>query len=326
MANRARPVPLWKRFFGGVFYLVVLAVTLTVGTAAGWLNRSPVAVEVVRQELFGANPERVFNDRSSLTLLLLGCDEDLSYGGAKVLKRQARADMMLVAKLDFANNRISGVSIPRDTYCRLPGYRGKKINAYHAIAPAGQGGELTRQAVEHLLPGVSIDRVVTLDYEAFQRMVNLVGGVSIDVQDRLRYHDEAGGLHIDLQPGPQRLDGYQAMGFVRYRHGDSDFKRQDRQKQFLMSFKNALAADWTKLPLVVEEATGVLGNAFTPHEIAGLAYFSRRVQPENILMGQIPVVPGRGTFLRVDERRLEETLQEYHILTLPEFTLTAGVE
>ena len=220
ISKKPRKAPLWYRLLGGIFYLLFLGIALGVGTAAGWVSQSPMSVAIVKQFVQPKPPEEVFGGRDSITLLVLGCDEDLYYGGfrngkqAQRLNASARADMILVAKLDFKNNRIVGVSIPRDLECALPGYGPRKINAYHAEAPKGQGGALMQQAVEFTLPGVSIDKVVTLDYAAFQRLINLVGGVEVKVASHMKYNDNAGGFHIDLKPGTHKLDGYTALCFV----------------------------------------------------------------------------------------------------------------
>jgi LCP family protein required for cell wall assembly len=241
MSKKSKSKAPTKNRWGSLGYAVFLVFALAIGTGAGWLNQS----EVIRKMIFAPkDPKQTFGS-DSVTLLILGCDEDLQDNTGKVLKKQARSDMMLVAKLDFANHMITGVSIPRDTECQLPGYHRLKINAYHNIAKKGHEAELTQRAVEFLLPNVKIDRVVTLDFDAFQQVVNLVGGVPINSEKNLDYDDNAGHLHIHIKKGPQMMNGYNAMCYVRFRHGDSDFARQQRQKQFLMSFKGQVLKDWT---------------------------------------------------------------------------------
>jgi polyisoprenyl-teichoic acid--peptidoglycan teichoic acid transferase len=319
MRKKSREKPMALKLLGWSAYVLFLGIALAGGSVAGWIGQSAVASELVKQKLRPIPPQEVFGGRQAMTFLILGCDEELYYAppgqrATQVLKNKARADMILVAKLDFEQNRITGLSIPRDTECALPGYRRNKINWYHANAPQGLEAELTRQAVEYLLPGVKIDRVVTLDYDAFQRMVDLVGGVEVDVPKRMKYRDVRGGIDLDLHPGPQTLDGYTAMCYVRYRKGDSDFHRQERQKDFMVSLKQAALAKPLQLPSIMEESRALLDNAFTPREIAGLTFFAQRVPAENIKMGMVPVREGRGTNLLVDESRLFETLAEFDLL------------
>jgi len=287
-------------------------VALTVGAGYWLLQGSQVGRSFFGKMLHNSSPQETFRN-DTLTLLVLGCDEVLAPGGKKVLRKQARSDMMLVARLDFAKKQITGVSIPRDTECRLEGDRTRKINAYHAIAPRGEEASLTQKAVEHLLPGVKIDRVVTLDFDAFQSVVNMVGGVPLDVDRKMDYDDQAGNLHIHLKPGPARLNGYDAMCYVGYRHGDSDFKRQDRQKEFLLALKNEVFRHPTMIGQVADSTMEVLGNALNADEVATLALFAKDVPQQNIRMGQIPVLEGRGTSLRVDRERLPGVLREFNL-------------
>jgi len=313
MSKKSSPKSGAARFLRGAAYGLFLLAALVVGSAAGWVNQSAVLSTILKDEFKPHAPQDTFK-ANSVTLLILGCDEDLSVGGKRVLKKQARSDMMLIAKLDFTNNMVTGVSIPRDTRCQLPGYHMQKINAYHNIAKKGHEAELTQKAVEHLLPGVKIDRVVTLDFDHFQNLVDIVGGVPITIEKAMKYTDRAGGLFINLKPGYQILNGYDAMSFVRFRHADSDLERQKRQKQFLLAFKQRALKDWLKVPTIVNEGQKVLGDALTTDEIASIALFARQVPPDNIQWGQIPVKDGPGSDLTLDEPKLAGVLTQYRLI------------
>ncbi|HSI73394.1 MAG TPA: LCP family protein [Fimbriimonas sp.] len=309
--------PKWLRVLGGIAYVLFLVCVLSVASFAGWMKQSPLVSEMIKGAIVGhPTPKQEFG-KDSVTLLVLGCDSDYTTGGGRITRKYSRSDMMLVAKLDFANKRITGVSIPRDTECRLPGYRAMKINAYHAISKESEADQLSKEAVEFLLPGVTIDRVVTLDFEAFQKMVDMLGGVNVDVEKRMAYNDRAGHLKIDLQAGPQKLTGYEAMGYVRFRHNDSDFKRQDRQKQFLLAVKQEMLKpeNLKSLPQIIEQGKQVLNGALDDKELASLMFFAKEVKPESIKLGQIPVIESaKSTNLLVDEEKLPQTLTEYGLV------------
>lgn len=294
------------RVLGWIGYLLICALCLATGALAGWVNQSDVVRALIGQEVANRDPVEVFA-KDHLTLLVLGCDEDRQYGG-KVLRSQARSDMMMVARLDFQNHTISGISIPRDILYKLEGYRAHKINAYHALG----GKELAQEAVESMLE-LDIDRTVVLDYEAFQRMIDIAGGVEVEVEKPLKYTDKAGDLYIDIPAGLNQLDGYQAMGYVRFRHDDNDFKRQDRQKQVVVALKNQLEKNWTVLPKVTNEAVALLDHAFKPDEIAALARFAKGVPVTSIRMASVPVKPGRRYNLLVDREKLPDTLAELNL-------------
>lgn len=306
MRRRGTP-SIWKRVFGYVAYSLLILFLLAASTIAGYIKSSPILAAAIRQSIRHETPRDVFS-QDSMTLLILGCDEDLSYGGMKVLRSQARSDMILIAKLDFKNKRISGVSIPRDTLASIPGYRKQKINAFHAIG----GPDLSKRVVEDLL-GISIDRVMTVNYTAFQEMIDLVGGVEVFVPKKMDWEDKAAKLFIHLKPGKQVLDGYNAMCFVRFRHSDSDFMRQQRQKDLMMSFKDKVLSQPLMINQVCEKAMEVLGGTFTADELVTLALFSKTVKGDNIRLGMVPVVSASHYNLEIDRSKLEETLKQYYL-------------
>ncbi|MFZ4506635.1 MAG: LCP family protein [Fimbriimonas sp.] len=311
--------PRWRRILNWTTYIVFLVLALAAGTISGWIAKSSVASALVRQGLLNTPPTQVFR-KDSINLLILGCDEDRYYGGdrggdmkpGQILRKYARADMILVARLDFKDNVITGLSIPRDTLVDIEGYKPMKITSFHGIGKKATGEALTVRAVQTIIP-VRIDRVLTLDYDAFQNMVNIVGGVTVDVKRPMKYEDIRGGLKIDLDPGVQQLDGYTAMGYVRYRKGDSDFERQKRQKDFMLRFKDAAIRNPSSITSLLEEARAFIGNTLTPEEIASLAFFGRKVPNEEVRLGQIPVVKGRGTNLEVDQDELPRTLKDFRL-------------
>ena len=156
-----------------------------------------------------------------------------------------------------------------------------------------------------------MDSVIVLDFDAFQKLVDLIGGVDIYVEKNLKYTDRAGGLFINIKKGNQHLDGYNAMCFVRYRHGDDDFHRQARQQRFLMALKSQVLRHWTQLPEVINLAVGVMGGDLTEQQIVALAFFGKAINDANIKMGVIPVVNADNYNLRLDDSKLPAVLQEY---------------
>ena len=90
--------------------------------------------------------------------------------------------------------------------------------------------------------GVNINYYVPVNFHLFRKTVDIFHGVYIDV-DRRYYHANNGAGNyaaIDLQPGYQKLSGFQALQYVRYRHLDSDFMRTARQQAFVREFKRRL--------------------------------------------------------------------------------------
>ncbi len=312
-ARKRRRTP-FRRIVGNIFYILFLGILVFSGAIYGWLSQSAIIGSMITQRLSNTKPQQVFYDSldggDSLTILILGCDADYS-GKRRVSNSHARSDMMMVARLDFNRKIVGAVSIPRDTLCAVPGYRRQKINAYHAIG----GPDLARRAVEHLLPGVKVDRVAVLNFDAFVEIVDMLGGVEMYIPKDMNYDDYGGGLHIHLKKGRQVLNGKDALGFVRYRKGDSDLERQKRQKELMLALREELVDNLTLGPKVLQKTIELGGGTFDDEEMGSLFLFMSSVDPEKIRMGQIPVHDVPGTYdLAVDVYNLRDTLREYHVV------------
>lgn len=169
---------------------------------------------------------------SRLRLALMGADERPGDVG--------RSDTLMVVWLNPQTKRAAIMSLPRDLKVAIPGHGVGKINAAYAHG----GPELTVRTVSEYL-GVPLDGYVKVNFEGFVKAVDILGGVDVLVEDvegkgrGMNYDDNWGNLHIHLTPGWHHLNGYEAMGFCRYRKsmyhglGDGDFKRAERQQQFL---------------------------------------------------------------------------------------------
>lgn len=280
---------------------------LLIGTVAGFMKKSPVVAGTGIEFLFPSDPEDLFGS-DDLTLLILGTDEDRMVGGEGVAKDSARSDMVMVARLQFEKNRITGVTIPRDTLAKVEGYSVRRINAFHAIG----GRDLAEKAVEELL-GINIDRVLVVNYSVFKEMVDMLGGIEVDVKRFMKYDDERGDLHIDLAPGTQTLDGDDAIGYVRYRK-DGDFNRQRRQREFMMLFKQQAIKDWTHIPELANMTNDLTGNIFSDSELSFLFIWSRKVGTENVKLGMLPVLDAENFDLIVDTKKLYDTLLEFELI------------
>lgn len=305
--------PMWKKIFGWTGYGLLCSVFGLAGTAMGFFGKSPFLSEMGKQYIAGTRPQEVFGEKGHINILILGCDEDRTKGGKRITNANARSDMMMVAKVDFDHNRISGISIPRDLEVTLPGYGRNKINASHAL-----GGKLmAKQASEDVLD-LSIDKVVVLNFKAFQEMVDLVGGIDVFVKRNLTYHDRAGDLSIEIKSGRQHLNGYDAMGYVRYRHRDSDFARQDRQKEFMLAFKEAVKKNPTVVSAVAEKAVEMMGPEISDQEMAALALFAQKVGNDNIKMGMVPTFErSYNTNLLLDQAGLHKELVKLNFRRSP---------
>lgn len=306
---------------GVALYGIVLVTALFFGAAAGWAGQSSVMTELSKQTIMKTEPEDVFaengQEKDVLTLLVLGCDEERYYvpkGSGKqgqIINKAARSDMMLVVRLDFTNHKITGISIPRDTWISIDGHTGK-INGMHKFG----GKELATKAAEKALGNeVHVDRTIVLNFDAFKDMVNILGGIEIFVPRNMKHSDVRGGLVFDLKKGRQKLNGNDAMGFVRFRKGDSDFKRQERQQDFMVAFKDAMKANMAVAPKIAEKSIELADGAFSAKEIASLMLFAQSVGSDNIKLGMLPIVEIAGsTDLQIDIGKRNDALREFGFL------------
>ena len=155
---------------------------------------------------------------NNVNILVLGCDE-------REGESQARADVIIVATIRPDDKEVSLFSIPRDTRVAIEGHGKDKIN--HAMAFGGI--PLITDSVELLL-GIHIDHAVKVNFDGFINVIDALGGVNINVPEKMYKPLEA----IDLLPGYQTLYGEDALAFVRWRgDGLGDYGRIARQQQFI---------------------------------------------------------------------------------------------
>lgn len=183
---------------------------------------------------------------NEIVFLMMGVD-------AKDVKKSkgTRTDTLMLFKVNFDSGNIDILSLPRDTRVLVKG-KEDKLNHAHAYG----GPSLTIRTVEDFL-GIDLNYYVKVDYKAVKSIVEAIGGVEIDVPQRMRYNDPTADppLKINLQPGIQTLDGDLAHDFLRFRsYPEGDLGRIKAQQYFMKELikqtlqpKNIL-----KLPALIE--------------------------------------------------------------------------
>lgn len=327
--KRGRPSRM-NRILKGLGYGFVLLSVLGASSVYGWMKQSPLVAELSKQMIQKTDPVKVFNDHNSVTVLILGIDENRYYKPATSKKpgqvlKGGRSDVMLVAKLDFKENLVTAISIPRDLAVSVDGIRRRKINAYYE-----RGGADGALEAAQLVLGMPIDKVIEFKYSDFRTIVDSLGGVELDVPKRMIYNDFRGDLHVNLEPGIQVLNGRQAEGYVRYRKPDrgtglkpeTDMERQARQKLLLIEIKNKVKRNPTLLTSLATSVMNAVGRHLTVEEFAAMVVFSSKVGGDHIKMGMVPVidrgnVPGIGYILEIDNDKLDDTLVEFNFKDAP---------
>jgi LCP family protein required for cell wall assembly len=222
-----------KKFAVGAVLIVLLsatavasAVLLEVDKSIEVFQEASIPIPDIENELDKVDPG------SPQTILVLGSDRRFGDGAIP-----ARSDTIIVVRLDPNKNATAILSIPRDLRVDIPGHGRDKINAAYAEG----GPKLTVRTVKALLQ-LPISHVVNVNFGGFQRAVNRLGCVYVDIDRRyFNAHGGPGGYAtIDLKPGYQKLCGKDSLDFVRYRHTDDDFVRAARQQEFLRQAKDQI--------------------------------------------------------------------------------------
>lgn len=312
-AKLARPV--LPRLLKGLIGSLLAAPFLVLGVLAATSPSFREAISVVVQG--GLSPAVSFPGASRADILILGHDQDVD-NHKRVLKTRGRSDMMMLSRLDFVNRAAYLLSIPRDTWVRLPGSRRyAKINAAHAIG----GPRYAARAVAALV-GVRAPYMLALDFHGFVRAIDVLGGIDLDVDRNMDYDDNWGDLHVHLRKGFQHLNGHQALGFVRFRHAengtpDSDFKRAERQQHMLTAIKQKLKnpLTWLRLPYVCDAVRPSLTTNLTFGQLLCLAAFVPRVPATNLRMLTLPSYSS-GAVVYPNRIRMRAIMRKYfHVVS-----------
>lgn len=217
-----------------------------------------------------------------LNTLILGVNDDMT-------------DTIMLASFNIETKDIDIISIPRDTYHHRAGYDSnvdKKINAVYT----DEGIESLIDNVQEVLgEKIPIHHYAIVEYAGVRKMVDLVGGVKVDIPFDMNYDDpyDDPPLKIRLSKGEQVLDGEEAMKFLRFRKNNDgpgyitgDLGRIETQQDFVKSFmKKAIGL---KLPSIIK--TGI-DNVETDVKMSqGISYASRLVgiDSDNINMIMLP--------------------------------------
>jgi len=255
----------------------------------------------------GKDVELDSKDKGVVNILLLGVDS-LDSG-----KNDTRTDTMMLFSFNPKTDKLSILSIPRDTRVKMRGKSGyDKINAANVYG----GVDLSVKTVKDLL-GISIHHYIKVDYQALFKTVDDIGGVEVDVPIRMKYDDPYATpqLHIDLQKGVQELDGKKAMQFLRFRKGNrgypsypnQDIGRIQAQQSFLEALiKKALSpSSITKVPDYIQTLYMYVETDMKVKDMVTLAYRAKGVKTDEIAKATLPGVPetigGVSYYLVTDE-------------------------
>lgn len=198
------------------------------------------------------------------------------------------SDAIIILSIDRVHNKIKMTSIARDTLVKVDGYWSKdnltKVTHAFSYGAQKQGESGAGMAVKTLNQnfGMNISRYVYVSFPGFAEIIDYLGGVTIDVQQK-----EVSELNANIKvlnrvldkdssyikkAGEQRLDGVQALGYSRVRKVDSDVKRGNRQKMVLeAAFNEVKNQPVSRFPKIIAACLNICHTNLSSSEILGLA-------------------------------------------------------
>ena len=236
-------------------------------------------------------------NQESISIVLIGTDTREGLG-------MLNTDVIIVAALNPKTKHVTMMPIPRDTGVKIPGYNSySKINSVYARGEVERraaernnkpvtetGPSLLKKTIEDAI-GIPINYYVMTDFEGFEKVVDELGGVQVEVDKSMKYDDPTDGTHINLQAGPQVLNGKQALGFVRHRmdnrgskYFSTDFDRGMRQQVVIKGVVDKMKS-FTGLSSffsVMDVAGDDIRTDLSKDQIKGLILDFKSIGSENI--------------------------------------------
>lgn len=216
---------------------------------------------------------------SQVNILFMGID-------ARNGEVNARSDTMILASIDKKKKQAVLVWIPRDTRVEVSPGHYDKINSVNAL----KGPEEACQAVGDLLD-INVKYYVVTNFSGFVKIIDILGGVTIDVQSNMYHRDPDPKLNINLSKGVQKLNGQDALRFVRYRGGPTaDIGRTGRQQQFITAVMDEMISTRTitRLPKLLPELTENVHTNIPVKELPVLLKAARDFSSQNMITQTLP--------------------------------------
>jgi polyisoprenyl-teichoic acid--peptidoglycan teichoic acid transferase len=272
-----------------------------------------------RGEKSSLREEAVDPQDDPISILLMGVEDYSTDGSA------GRADTQIVLTINPDTNKMTMTSVPRDTRVEIPSskvgenYAGfHKINAAYSLGDlSGYGAEkLTVESVEDLLD-IPIDKYATVNFEGFIKIVDLLGGVTVDVKEGFWERSSKDYYKkIEFTEGPTHMSGEEALAFVRMRKRNVavTYTRDERQRQFIKaSIDEALSADTLfKMGKLSDILGENVSTNLSPREMLGLqkAFSSNDSNTETIEIEGTNTRLNDGLYYFIPE---EESLKDVKI-------------
>lgn len=258
---------------------------------------------------FWSPVNRAVQKGQRINLLLIGCDET---------ENSKRADVLMFVSFHPRQRLADILSIPRDSRVRVPKYKLLRINEFFAYGFKKGGIEegiaLTQEVIQTLL-NLDMPYYIQLDFNDLISIVDALGGVTIDIAEKMDYDDKWGNLHIHFKPGRQTLNGQQCLEYLRFRKDiQGDIGRMQRNRNFLkaVAVKVKSPSVVFRMPQLMWTGYKALHTNLSFYDLITLAFELRKLNAQGFRQQQLPGKPisVRGAWVwEIDKVRLEKVTQ-----------------
>jgi LCP family protein required for cell wall assembly len=246
--------------------------------------------------------EYAWQDPRRFNVLLLGIDQRRGEQGP------FRTDTIIVVSIDPLRGTAGMLSIPRDLFVPIPGFRQDRINNANVLGEAsaypGGGPALVARTLQENL-GINISRYILINFDFFTTVVDLVAPNGVEVCPAQEIHDEYypdgsyGFMTVHFDPGCQRLNAERLLQYARTRHGNSDFDRARRQQEVIRAVRDevlsvgGIANFIGQAPRLYRELSDSYQTNMTLDELIRLGVLLQNIPRENIASGVIGTMETR---------------------------------
>lgn len=218
------------RIVGRIFFVLGLILSISVGSMAatvvhkgdsmlGLINYDEKSLSTMDMSKYELD-----KDTEIVNILLVGADKNADEQNKKGAER--RSDSMMIATIDIKHSKLKITSLMRDLYVEIPGHGGNKLNAAYSIG----GIQLLYETIAENF-GIQMDGYAEVNFDAFVNVIDKLGGIEVTLTESEAKHlNDTNYIkrkkYRNVKVGLQKINGYQALGYCRIRHG----KRQANGK------------------------------------------------------------------------------------------------
>ena len=275
----------YKRFAAVTVTILVAIIVVVSGLFYFYLSGFNDSAVDLSTQLSSSDVAKIQTSGKSCNILVMGVD--IGTAGSTNANDPKRTDTMILAHYNATDKKVNLISIPRDTLISING-RNQKINAAHAIG----GVDSAVAAVEKLL-SIKIDYYGKINYEGFDKLIDAIGGVDINITRKMDYDDPSQDLSIHFEKGLVHLDGKKAEEFFRWRKNtdgsglaNGDLGRIENQHIFITKVMDKIKSPTIifKIPSLLIAVKGAIETNMNANEIFKYAYIFGTINKEKFSM------------------------------------------